>query len=172
MLQCAMDLATITGQREGDLLRLSPSQLTDEGVVFRIGKSKRRHPRHGKVIETAKTLIVEWSPELRAVVERVKRPGPDIRSTLICNLQGKPYSECGFRANWHRLIQKAIAQNAIAETFTFHDLRAKSASDEANPEYATERLAHDDPRTTRKVYLRKPRQGTPWGKNIRQQRGY
>src|SRR5882672_5594111 len=36
MLQCAMDLATLTGQREGDLLRLSRSQLAEEGVVFRI----------------------------------------------------------------------------------------------------------------------------------------
>jgi integrase len=41
-LQCAMDLATITGQREGDLLRLTHSQLTEEGIAFRIGKSKRR----------------------------------------------------------------------------------------------------------------------------------
>jgi Phage integrase family len=157
MLQCAMDLATIAGQREGDLLRLSRSQLTDEGIVFRIGKSKRRHPRHGKIVETAKTVIVEWSPELRGVVERLKKLGPILRATLICNLQGKPYSEDGFRANWHRLMQKALSEKVIAESFTFHDLRAKSASDEADPSTATERLAHDDPRTTRKVYLRKPR---------------
>lgn len=72
MMQCAMDLATMTGQREGDLLKLTRSQLTDDGIVFAIGKSKRRHPRHGKVIETSKRVIVEWSPELRAVIERLK----------------------------------------------------------------------------------------------------
>jgi len=44
---------------------------------------------------------------------------------------------------------------ALAERFTFHDLRAKSASDD-ELEVATERLAHDDPRTTQKVYRRKP----------------
>ena len=157
MLQCAMDLATLTGQREGDLLRLSRSQLAEEGVVFRIGKSKRRHPRHGKIVETAKTVIVEWSPELRTVIERLKKLGPSLRATLICNLKGRPYSESGFRANWHRLMQKALTEKAIAESFTFHDLRAKSASDDADPSAATERLAHDDPRTTRKAYLRKPR---------------
>lgn len=53
-LQCAMDMATMTGQREGDLLNLSRSQLTAEGIAFTISKSKRRHPRHGKMIETAK----------------------------------------------------------------------------------------------------------------------
>jgi integrase len=174
MLQCAMDLTTITGQRQGDLLRLSRNQLTDEGIVFRIGKSRRRHPRHGKVVETAKQVIVEWSDELRAVIDRLKELGPHIRPTLICNLEGKAFTESGFRSNWHRLMQKALAARAIGESFTFHDLRAKSASDAADPEEATERLAHDDPRTTRAVYLRKPRRARPGARildnpeNIRQ----
>jgi len=168
--QCFMDLATITGQREGDLLKLparDPNVYMDDGIVFHPGKSMRRHPRHGKIIETAKTVIVEWSPELRAAIERARKLGPDIRKTLICNLQGKPYSESGFRANWHRLIQAALkgrkARNGVAalapvltEPFTIHDLRAKSASDDAF-EDAHERLAHDDPRTTQAIYRRKPR---------------
>ena len=161
MFQCAMDLATITGQREGDLLTLSQDQLTAEGILFRISKSKRRHPRHGKIVETAKQLIVEWSPELRAIIERMKKLGPATRLTLICNREGEAFTESGFRSNWHRLMQKALTEKAIEEPFTFHDLRAKSASDEADPSAATERLAHDDPRTTRKVYLRKPRRARP-----------
>lgn len=175
MLQSAMDLAVITGQREGDLLKLSRAQLKDEGVEFVIGKSKRRHPRHGKIVETAKTLIVEWSPELREVIERLKKLGPQIRPTLICNGQGKPFTESGFRSNWHRLMQTALKGRkrkngvvtlapVLAEAFTFHDLRAKSASDDADAENATDRLAHDDPRTTRKVYLRKPRKARPGAK--------
>jgi integrase len=52
---------------------------------------------------------------------------------------------------------------ALAERFTFHDLRAKSASDD-NLEGATERLAHEDPRTTQKVYRRKPRRARPGAK--------
>jgi integrase len=166
MLQSAMDLATMTGQREGDLLQLSRSQLTDEGIAFSIGKSKRRHPRHGKIVETAKKLIIEWSPELRAVTDRLKKLGPDIRPTLLCNLKGKPFTPDGFRSNWHRLMARATTEGedgtapALAERFTFHDLRAKSASDD-NLEGATERLAHEDPRTTQKVYRRKPRRARP-----------
>jgi integrase len=161
-LQCAMDLATLTGQREADLLRLSRSQLFDDGIAFTVSKSKRRHPRHGKTVETAKKLVIEWSPELRAVVERLKKLGPQLRPTLLCNLQGKPFTSDGFRSNWHRLMTKAVTPSengepaALAEGFTFHDLRAKSASDD-ELEVATERLAHDDPRTTQKVYRRKPR---------------
>jgi integrase len=67
---------------------------------------------------------VQWSPGLKAVIERLQKLGPDIRPTLLCNLQGKPFTESGFRSNWHRLIQKARARKAIADPFTFHDLRA------------------------------------------------
>jgi hypothetical protein len=51
------------------------------GILFTIGKSKRRHPRHEKIVEPAKRLIVEWSPELRATVDGPKKLGPDIRPT-------------------------------------------------------------------------------------------
>ena len=52
---------------------------------------------------------------------------------------------------------------AVAERFTFHDLRAKSASDD-ELEVATERLPHDVPRTTQKVYRRKSRRARPGAK--------
>jgi hypothetical protein len=51
----------------------------------------------------------------------------------------------------------------LAERFTFHDLRAKSASDD-ELEVATERLAHDDPPTSQKLYRRKPRRARPGAK--------
>ena len=107
---------------------------------------------------------MESSPELRGVIERLKKLGPQLRSTLLCNLEGRSFSECDFRSNWHRLMQKALSEHVISEPFTFHDLRAKSASDESDPSAATERLAHHDPRTTRKVYLRKSRRARPGAK--------
>ncbi len=175
VIQVMMDLATITGQREGDLLKLpnrDPTVYTDEGMMFRPGKSKRRHPRHGAIVESAKTVIVEWSPELREVIERARKLGPDIRKTLVCNLQGKPFTESGFRSNWHRLIQAGLKGRkksngavdiapVIKESFTFHDLRAKSGSDAEDVQEANDRLAHDDLRTTQVVYRRKPRRARP-----------
>jgi integrase len=148
---------------------LGLKQLTDDGIVFTIGKSKRRHPRHGKIVETSKRVILEWSPELRTVIERLKKLAPQIRPTLLCNLLGKPFTSDGFRSNWHRLMTNAMTPGdkgeppALTERFTFHDLRAKSASDD-ELDVATERLAHDDPRTTQKVYRRKPRRARPGAK--------
>jgi hypothetical protein len=81
--EIVVDFVTLLWQREGDLLRLRCEQLTEEGIVFRIGKSRRRRPRHGKIVETAKRPIVEWSNELRAVVDRLMKLGPDIGPTLI-----------------------------------------------------------------------------------------
>jgi integrase len=175
LMQVMMDLATITGQREGDLLKLpnrDPTIYTDEGIVFRPGKSKRRHPRFGSIVETAKTVVVEWSSELKEVIERARNLGPDIRKTLICNLQGKPFTESGFRSNWHRLIQTGLKgrkrkngvitlEPVIKEAFTFHDLRAKSGSDAEDVQEANDRLAHDDLRTTQVIYRRRPRRARP-----------
>lgn len=171
IMQCAMDLATITGQREGDQLRLPCNDsrvYTKEGIVFRPNKSKRRHPRHGKMIESAKTVIIEWSDELHAVVDRLRALGPQLRPTLICNQDGKPYTESGFRSNWHRLMTAAVkgvkrkdgtwvSEPVLSEPFTFHDLRAKRGSDAEDVMEANEALAHDDIKTTQKIYRRKPR---------------
>jgi hypothetical protein len=120
------------------------------------------------MVETSKTVIVEWSPELREVIDRARKLGPDIRKTLICNLQGKPFTESGFRSDWNRLMNTALEGRkrkngvvtlapVIKESFTFHDLRGKSASDESDFATAFERLAHDDPRTTQLIYRLKPR---------------
>ena len=170
-MKVAMDLATITGQREDDLLTLpnrDPEVYSDEGLVFRPAKSRRRHSRHGKIVGTSKIVIVEWSAELREVIERAHELGPDIRPTLLCNLQGDPFTGSGFRSNWHRLIQTALKgrkrkngvvtlEPVLKEPFTFNDLRAKNATDEDDFEAAHNRLAHSDRKTTQMVYVRKPR---------------
>lgn len=50
-----------------------------------------------------------------------------------------------------------ITKPVLSERFTFHDLRAKQASDADDVMEANEALAHDDIKTTQKVYRRKPR---------------
>lgn len=124
-------------------------------------------PHHGKIIETSKVVIVLWSDELHAVIARARAIGPELRPTLLCSLKGKyrghPMTGSGFRSNWHRLMQKAVKPHEdgspplLAEVFTFHDLRAKRASDAEDIMEANEVMAHDDLKTTQKVYRRKPR---------------
>lgn len=165
MMRGMMELATMTGQREGDLLRLPMHDArvyTPDGIKFKPNKSKRKHPRHGQIIETSKTVIIEWSPELTALVEHLRSIGPQIRPTLICTQDGTPYTESGFRSNWHRLMTAATKPKAEGEPpplewFTFHDLRAKRASDDDDVMIANQALGHDDLKTTQRIYRRKPR---------------
>ena len=58
-MQVIMDLLRLTGQRVSDVLKLRVSDLGDEGIFFRQRKTGAR-------------LIVRWTLDLRAAVERAK----------------------------------------------------------------------------------------------------
>ena len=149
-LKLAMDLALLTGQRQGDLLSLPWKNVTDEGVLFRQGK-------------TGKRLLVTLSPDLSSVLERAKEmvPKVDIGGYVLRTRQGKPYTSDGFRAMWQRTVKRAMRLGAISERFTFHDLRAKSVSDTADIQKAFERAGHTSMAMTRGVYDRGVRKVTP-----------
>lgn len=148
-IQIAMDLALITGQRQGDLLALQWSQITAEGVLFRQGK-------------TGKRLLVALSPTLKEVLERTKKLLPHFpRQYVLRRRDGEPYSSDGFRAIWSRHMRKAVKDKMIAEAFTFHDLRAKCVSDSVTIQQAFERAGHSDMSLTRGVYDRGIRKVVP-----------
>lgn len=169
-MQGAMDLATITGQREDDLLTLpnrDPDVYIDEGIVFRPAKTKRRHPRHGKIIETSKIVIIGGRQNCGRDRARPQTRAPDPADSAV-QFAGEPFTGSGFRSNWHHLIQAALKGRkrkngivtlvpALKEAFTFNDLRAKSATDEEDFEDAHNRLGHSDRKTTQMVYVRNPR---------------
>ncbi len=144
-IQVAMDLAVLTALRRGDILALTRDNLTDEGIFIHTSK-------------TDKPLIIEWSDELRSVVDRAKRLPPQVRKPIIATRRGNAYTGDGFYAMWHRLMTKAEKKGI--ERFQFRDLRAKSASDDTL-EAATQRLGHADPRITENVYRRRPRRVRP-----------
>lgn len=154
-MQVAMDLASNIGQRRADMLRIRVKEdLTEEGIVIRQGK-------------TGTTVLVLWTPALRATVDRALALPPDIpKDFLLRNREGQPYSPRGFGAIWQKLQRRAVKNGAIAQRFKFHDLRAKAATDKADETdevQAQELLGHADIKTTRRNYIRhrKPRRVTP-----------
>jgi integrase len=149
MVQCAMDLAVLTGLRPGDLLSLTRANLTDDGIEIATSK-------------TGKALLIEWSPSLRTAVKKAQAQPPQVRQALICNKQGKPYTVDGFNTIFYRAMGKAISDpdNALTERFQFRDLRAKSASDDT-AEAASKRLGHASPAITEKIYRRKAERVKP-----------
>lgn len=114
-LALAAQVAYLTGKARGQVLRLSRTQIGEEGIEF--GKRKRG----------AHTLVT-WTPTLRAVVAECLALPSRITSTyLIHNADGQPYTGDGFSAMWQRMMTAWV--EAGHERFTFHDLRAKAVTD-------------------------------------------
>jgi integrase len=77
---------------------------------------------------------------------------------LFITKQGKPYTKESFKSLW-RVVRKKLG--LAPREITFHDMRAKAASDEVSDESAKELLHHNDVKVTRRVYRRKVPVSTP-----------
>lgn len=181
-LQIAMDLAYLTGQRQGDLLALKWEHVhtigvpRDEwGVFFQQGK-------------TGKRLMVNISPELEEVLKRARMLIPQVpRTYVIRNEEGLRYTQDGFRSCWQKLMNYAMkgrvaywtsrngkpvmvdeVKPVLKERFTFHDLRAKHISDSQSLAEASATAGHATMAMTRRVYDRGIRRVSALNK---QQRG-
>jgi integrase len=139
-MQIAMDLARNIGQRRGDLLKLKHEDCTDAGIIVRQGK-------------TGAGVIIKWTPTLRKIIRAAKGLQPDIpREYVLRSRSGEAYSGVGFSAIWQRLMVKFVRRGGVR--FTFHDIRAKAASDMATVEAAQALLGHASSETTKRVYKR------------------
>lgn len=73
---------------------------------------------------------------------------------MICSGKGQPYSLCGFRSIRIRLQKRALAQGAIKERFTFHDIRAKTLTDADDTGKDAQQLAGHSKEQQTITYLR------------------
>lgn len=136
ILQDAMDLALLTGQRKGDVLNMRVSDIADGCLFVRQGK-------------TNKPLRIEIEGELSEVIERIKsRPRKATGNWLIQTEDGQRVTNEMLRGRFDKARKDAGAD------WQFRDLRAKSASDSDGLQEAQERLGHEDSRITRRVYRR------------------
>lgn len=153
-VQIAMDLALLTGQRQGDIVGLTWKQVQTVGVPR---QDWRISIDQGK---TGKKLDIMISPAIEAVLRRARVMEPAWPHTFVIRTKwGNRYTEDGFRALWQRTIR--MAQNAGIERYHFHDLRAKSISDNASLENAYLLAGHIDQKMTRRVYDRNRRRVEP-----------
>jgi len=148
MIQVAIDLAVLTGLRRGDLLALTKDHLEEDGIHIRTSK-------------TGRGLIIEYTSELSAVLERAKLMKPHFRQSLVATRGGKRYTGTGFATLWRRVMLSAFPKGREAERFTFNDLRSKSASDTAELAEASARLGHTTTAVTKRHYVRKPAKVKP-----------
>ena len=144
-LRLAMELALLTGQRQGDIIDMKWEQIQDVGIVVEQSK-------------TGKKLAIEITPALEAVLDRCwNLPGRG--EYVITRSIGGRYTSEGFRATWQRTINRYVHRGG--KRFTFHDLRAKSASDSETIDAAYQRLGHTSMSMTRRAYDRGVRKVKP-----------
>lgn len=153
-VQAYIRVKLITGLRRGDLLRLSMSDLKEDGIHVTPAKT---------ATSTGKSLILSWTQELRAAVEMAKAARPvRIAPWLFCNRNGLSYVNeetgraGGWDTMWRNFMARVLKETKVKQQFNEHDLRAKCASDAQTLEHAQALMAHADSRLTERVYRRKP----------------
>lgn len=153
-VQIAMDLALLTGQRQGDIVGLTWKQVKAIGVPR---ADWRIEVDQGK---TGKKLAIMISPAVEAVLKRARMLKPEWpRAWVIRTRHGQRYTPDGFRALWQRTVRAYVKTGA--EPFHFHDLRAKSISDNESLDSAYLLAGHIDIAMTRKTYDRNRRRVQP-----------
>lgn len=97
----ALMLALWTGQRQGDLLKLTWSSYDGSSITLRQSK-------------TGAHVRMKVAAELKRVLDNVKRSDS---VTILTNNQGNPWAT-GFKSSWRKAVEKAGIKGK-----TFHDLR-------------------------------------------------
>jgi integrase len=140
-LRCLIDLALLTALRQGDLLALRLSDLTDEGVVVQHRKTGAR-------------VVYQWTDALREAVGRAKRLRRRVGSLyLFADQNGAALKPGTVAAAWERLRTKAGVADAH-----FHDLRATSltwAKEAEGIDYAQRLAGHASAKMTEQYVARR-----------------
>ena len=106
-LSLALVLALATGQREGDLLKLTWADYDGKRIRVSVSKKKPGAPR----VKLTIPLLRHAADALNAL-ERTS-------THILTNSRGVPWTESGFRASWRKAFTKIFGDTDLH----FHDLR-------------------------------------------------
>lgn len=132
------EMCYLTGQRISDVLSIRLTDVSDDGIAFTQQKTKAK-------------LVVRSTPDLKALLERIKAlPRPVRGMTLFCTQKG------GKKVIYESVkaaFKKSCSDAGVADA-TLHDLRAKSLTDTDKQGNNAQKLGgHTDAKMTQR-YLR------------------
>ena len=123
-LRDAMDVALLTGQRPGDVLKIKRQDVR-EGALW-VQQNK-----------TGKKLRIELSGELGQVIERIlAKPRKIVNAALIQDDDGYALTASALKSRFDK------ARETAGVTFQFRDLRAKAATDTGDLAHSQKLLGH------------------------------
>lgn len=152
-IQLAMDLALITGQRQGDILNFCWGDIValPEPVVDPVTKETITHELIVFQSKTRKRIGIGITKELDAVLDRCWLL-PNRGEYILTRTMGGRFTCEGFRARWQWVMRKWMRGGG--ENFHFHDIRALCATRQPTPEHARRLLGHTSIAMTMRVYRR------------------
>ncbi|WP_025856663.1 tyrosine-type recombinase/integrase [Pseudomonas sp. CHM02] len=156
-LKDAMDLAYLTGQRPADVLKVATTDLNDEFLLVKQGKTakKLRLRLEDEGVQSGLSAFINDLQERRAL-SGIKT------SRLITNTSGLRMSQQMLRNRWDEAREKAAIKAGtdgdsdlavLIRQFQFKDIRPKAAS-EIELTHASRLLGHTTEEMTKKVYRR------------------
>ena len=168
MQKVYIPLKLATGKDKSMLLRIKLNDITSQGIKF--PKRQKTATKKG-----GKSSIVLFEHEgqstgLKNIIDDImswRKRWCKVQSFyLFASSMGQPLiTDQGITSNfdsqWQRTMKKALATTSLAERFTEHDLKAKTASDAENAEQASKLLQHHNTLTTKRIYRRKPEPVVP-----------
>lgn len=157
-LRDAMDLGYLTGQRPGDVLKLTEREIVEGALMVRQGK-------------TGQQLRVTIEGELHKLIERIKARKAGYRvwcSNLTINMHGMPLSKQVLRDHFTAAKERAAQAHpdmaAEIADFWFYDLRTKASTDVQalrGLQEAADLLGHTSTQTTLANYSPKGKVARP-----------
>lgn len=129
----AARLASLTGLRQSDLLRLGRGHIKPNSIEITTGKSGHRKTTLIPIYGELRQLLGEITEHQRAKREaavrnhrRGKRKLPPAPTTLLTNSDGRPWSG-GFGASWTATLKGPDGKTPWTDLH-FHDLRGTAAT--------------------------------------------
>lgn len=145
--------AYLTVSRPTEMRELRRQAVSDAGVTVSVGKRKRGQIHRNK--------LVEWSSELRAVIDEALAIQRTTSLYVFGNTSGQPYTRSGWNTNWTRLMvyceEEAKRREIVFERFTLADMRPTAVTDrsEEGDDRLIDATGHSDERMVRTVYDRR-----------------
>ena len=115
MMAALLDFAYLTALRAADVRLLTWSQVGEREIL--VEPSKTRHSSDAK-------MSVTITPEIQAVLDRVRNLGKVKGLTVFHTLKGAPFSASAIKSAWRRARERAGVTDV-----RFRDLRPKALSD-------------------------------------------
>jgi integrase len=143
VLQCMLEISTQTGAREGMIFDIRVGDFNTAQIELRVTKKRNEKGFTTKAYTMTPDL---WAALTRALELRKKNRG------------GAASLPSDYLLLWRAVRTKLGLK---PREITFHDMRAKAASDSDSDVSAQELLHHEDVKVTKRVYRRKVPTGTP-----------